>query len=127
MLNETFGWCWILAGLVSGALLGLFFRRADWLGGYDSLRRRLVRLGHISFFGLGILNLLFAQSAARLPLDGDALTLASWALVVGGVAMPAACGLTAWRERLHPVFVVPVAALITGVFVICRGLLFGGR
>ena len=30
------------------------------MGGYGSFRRRLARLGHISFFGLGFLNLLLA-------------------------------------------------------------------
>ncbi len=32
----------------------------EWLGDYSSLPRRLMRLGHIAFFGLGILNILMA-------------------------------------------------------------------
>ena len=35
-------------GVVSGATIGLFFHREAFLGGYDTWRRRLVRLGHPS-------------------------------------------------------------------------------
>src|SRR6185436_1938733 len=52
-------WLWILPGFLSGMVLGMFFHREDWLGGYASLRRRMYRLGHISFFGLGAVNLFF--------------------------------------------------------------------
>lgn len=115
MINAAFGWLWILAGLVSGALLGLFFRRENWLGGYASLPRRLVRLGHISFLGLGMLNVLFALSAPWLHLKDWQAGAASWGLIAGGVSMPAVCGLSAWNQRLVPLFVVPVACLIAAV------------
>ena len=35
-INEAFGWVWVLAGFLSGLVLGLFFQRDDWLGGYGS-------------------------------------------------------------------------------------------
>src|SRR3954451_12755656 len=54
------GWSGMLGGVVSGAVLGLFFHKENWMGGSASFRRRLARLGHISFFGLGFLNLLLA-------------------------------------------------------------------
>ena len=44
-LNFVAGWWLILAAFVSGTLIGLGFHREDFLGGYDSFRRRLVRLG----------------------------------------------------------------------------------
>ena len=122
-VNEAFGWVWILAGLVSGLVLGLFFHRDDWLGGYGSFRRRLIRLGHISFLGLGILNILFASSLPRLHLEGATAALASGALIVGGVTMPACCGLMAWRRGLHLLFAVPVASLLLGVSLIVRAIL----
>ncbi len=122
MNNLAFGWLWIACGFISGAIIGLFFRRSDWLGGYDALRRRLVRLGHISFFGLGLINILFALSLPQARLDDTDAQLAGAAMIVGGVAMPIACGLVAWRERLHPVFVLPVAALIYGGLTLTRGL-----
>ena len=111
-VNEIFGWVWVLVGFLSGLALGLGFHRDDWLGGYGSFRRRLIRLGHISFLGLGILNLLFAITGPRLGLGGAALRLASWAWIVGGVAMPACCALMAWRRGFYLLFGVPVASLV---------------
>lgn len=121
-LNEAFGWGWILLGFLSGAVLGLRFQREDFLGGYAALPRRMVRLGHISFFGLGLLNILFAQSAPRLRLDPVWLTLASFAFVVGGLTMPLCCGFMAWRRSLQPLFVIPVASLVLGAALACIGL-----
>ena len=123
-INEAFGWVWILAGFLSGLILGMFFQRDDWLGGYGSFRRRLIRLGHISFLGLGILNILFALSVEHLELAPATLTLASRALLVGGVTMPLCCGLMAWRRGLHALFGIPVASLVLGVSLIVRGMLF---
>ena len=55
--NILFAWVWIICGLISGTAIGLCFHQQDWLGGYTSWRRRMVRLGHISFLGTGLLNL----------------------------------------------------------------------
>jgi hypothetical protein len=121
--NEVFGWIWILAGLLSGTALGLRFHHEDWLGGYASARRRLIRLGHISFLGLGILNLLFTIGGPGLRLGPGALGLASFAFITGGVTMPLCCALMAWRRALHHVFVLPVASLLLGAGLAVWGLL----
>ncbi len=121
--NEVFGWVWILCGLVSGLVLGLRFHREDWLGGYASLPRRLIRLGHISFLGLGFLNVLFALAGPRLSLSPAWLALASWSLVTGGVTMPLCCALMAWRRVLQPAFAVPVTSLLLGASLTVLGLL----
>ena len=122
-INEAFGWVWILAGFLSGLVLGLFFQRDDWLGGYGSFRRRLIRLGHISFLGLGVLNILFALSVARIHLAPGTLELASRSLLVGGVTMPLCCALMAWRRGLHLLFAIPVASLVLGAALIVCGIL----
>ncbi len=77
MVNFYVGWIAILTGLVAGAAIGMFFHRDDWLEGYGSWRRRMLRLMHISLVGTGLLNLAFALSlyyvhtatAAADPLD----------------------------------------------------------
>jgi hypothetical protein len=114
-VNFVCGWLGMLAGALSGALIGLFFQRDDWLGGYASFRRRLVRLGHIACFGLGFVNVLFALSAPAAPSSPAALQVASWSLVAGAISMPTCCFLCAWRRTLRPLFVVPVAAVVTGI------------
>jgi len=122
-LNEAFGWVWILVGFVTGLLLGLGFHRDDWLGGYGSFRRRLIRLGHISFLGLGFINILFALSGPRIALGPGPMSFASWALIAGGVTMPACCGLMAWRREFYWTFGVPVACLLTGAGLTVVGIL----
>lgn len=112
MANEAFGWLWIVMGFFSGAVIGVGFLRDDFLGGYAAERRRLVRLGHISFFGLGILNVLFAVGSPPRMLEGTLLTAASWGLIAGGVLMPVCCLTVAWRRELKPVFAAPVLSLI---------------
>ena len=120
-INLIAGWLGMLAGVLSGAVVGLFFHRDDWMGGYGSYRRRLMRLGHIAFFGLGFLNLMFAATSAQLYLRGNYAALASGALVVGAIAMPACCFLSAWRKPLRHLFPVPVLAVTTGILSILAG------
>jgi hypothetical protein len=116
-LNLLMAWAWILAGFGSGALLGLRFAREHWLGGYSSLRRRMVRLGHISFFGLGFINLMFWLTTKLLPeLSGPLLHIASLALLIGAATMPVCCLVLACSPALkpHTLFAVPVASLLAG-------------
>jgi hypothetical protein len=109
-MNWIAGWWLILAGFASGAALGLFFHRADWLGGYGSFRRRMLRLGHIACAALGMLNLIVGLS-----------TQSSLLLVAGGAMMPAVCFLTAWKEKCRHLFFVPVLTLVTAVVLIMSG------
>ncbi len=69
LVNLYAGWIAILVGLVAGASIGLFFHREEWLGGYDSWRRRMLRLAHISLVGTGLLNLAFAFSCNSLDMS----------------------------------------------------------
>jgi len=120
-LNLIGGWLGMLAGVVSGAVLGLFFHRDDWMGGYGSYRRRLARLGHIAFFGLGFVNLLFAATSAELSLQGSALAIASWSLIAGAITMPVCCFLSAWRKPFRHLFPVPVLSVTAGILAILIG------
>ena len=137
-INLVGGWLGMLAGVLSGAVVGLFFHRDDWMGGYGSYRRRLTRLGHISFFGLGFLNLVFVATSTQLFLDRICLALLTVlsiagcaillyvmlygvALIVGAVTMPLCCFLSAWRKPLRCLFSVPVFAVTTGILSILVG------
>jgi hypothetical protein len=115
--NLLFAWLWILLGFGSGLGLGLFFHRENWLGGYGSLKRRMYRLAHISFFGLGAVNLLFWLTLPRIaPLEplATAVTTASWAFIIGGMAMPLCCVVMAHFPKARLIFAVPVVSLILG-------------
>ena len=113
----------MLAGTISGAAIGLFFHREDWLGGYASLRRRMLRLGHIAFFGLGFVNVLFALSAGALRLPSSYGRFAAAAFAVALVTMPLCCFLTAWRPRFRLLFPIPVAAMLCGLAALLGGVM----
>ena len=123
-MNEALGWLGIALGIVGGAMLGIGYDREGWMGGYGSLRRRLLRLGHIAFIALGFLNILFAHSVSRigLGLDARSLSMASWCLAIGAFAMPACCFLNAWRNSFKNLFAVPVVLLATGCVMVFYGL-----
>ncbi len=118
MLNWYFGWCSILAAFATGAWIGLFFYRENFLGGYDSFRRRILRLGHIAQAALGMMNVL--GGIDQLHRGSDYPWLGQWGLVVGGITMPLVCFLSAWRPGFRHWFFVPVVALIAGVVEILK-------
>jgi hypothetical protein len=94
--------------------MGLCFHRENWLGGYGSFPRRMIRLGHIACFGLGLINILFALTAATLvpfPIARAASTL----LVVGMITMPLNCFLTAWRKSFRHLFFIPAGSTLAGI------------
>ena len=104
--------------------MGLFFWREDWLGGYGSWRRRMTRLAHISFFGLGFINIAFELSVSQLALShGTGLVAASYCLCLGAATMPLVCYLAAWRQPFRHLFAVPVAAVMAGVAILAIAVL----
>jgi hypothetical protein len=111
MVNFYVGWFTIMAGLVTGAAIGLFFHRDDWLEGYDSWRRRMLRLTHISLVGTGLLNLAFALSLGYLG-AATPPQIPSTLFIVGAVSMPLVCGLSAWRKPMRHLFFIPVLSLV---------------
>lgn len=115
-------WIGFLCGVISGAVAGLFFHRENWLGGYGSYPRRLVRLGHISLFGLGFLNALFALTVAAREVPELSGHLASLGLLIGAITMPICCFAVAWRKSLRFLFPVPVASLLGGISLIVLAL-----
>ena len=120
-INLIGGWLAMLAGVLSGSIAGLLFHDENWLGGYSSFRRRLARLGHISFFGLGFVNLLFAATAGELFLRSGYLQVASVGLIVGAITMPICCYLTAWKKPMRHLFPIPVVSVAIGIAAILAG------
>jgi hypothetical protein len=113
-MSLIFAWIWILAGFLSGMILGFWFHQERWLGGYASHRRRLYRLGHISFFGLGIVNLAFYVTARLAPLAGATVGWAAGAFIAGGILMPICCLIMAHWPQARMIFAAPIVCLTAG-------------
>jgi hypothetical protein len=114
MLNIHVAWVGFLLGCAVGAVSGLFFHDIGWLGGYDSWQRRMIRLAHIAFIGLGFVNLLFALTAKALGLN-TGLQGISVLLIVGAITMPAVCYLSAWKPVLRNLFFIPAMSVTVGI------------
>lgn len=114
--NLSVAWIGIFFGLVSGSLLGLFFQREEWLEGYGSWRRRLLRLGHISFFGIAFLNLAFVFSASRLKLE-EPLWIPAICFAIAEFTMPSVCFASAFYKPARVLFPIPVISLLVGTFI----------
>lgn len=114
MINVHAAWIGFFLGCLAGAVPGLFFHDNDWLGGYGSWQRRMIRLAHISFFGIGLLNLSFALTARTFGLEAG-LQTTSVLLLVGAVAMPLVCYLSAWQTAFRHLFFIPAMSVTIGV------------
>jgi hypothetical protein len=121
-MNIYAAWIAFLMGCVAGAIPGLLFHNKDWLGGYTSWQRRMIRLGHIAFFGLGILNLLFVFTARHLGIT-TGINLPSVLLIVGLYSMPIVCYLSAWRQMFRNLFFIPAGSVIFGISLFLRRIL----
>ena len=120
--NMVAGWSGMLLGLFAGASIGLFFHQESFAGGYASFRRRLMRLGHVAFFGLGILNVLYALT---LKLSGVELrypVIASASLVAAAALMPLVCFLSAWKMPFRHLFAIPVVCVAVSLALLIEGL-----
>jgi hypothetical protein len=112
-LNILAAWLGILAGVLLGVAQGLFFHDENWLGGYASWRRRLMRLGHVSFFGIAGLNLAFTWTVKN-PLWKPDSAVPAAALALAQALMPAVCYLAAWHKPMRRLFFLPVTCVLVG-------------
>jgi len=114
MVNIFAGWIAIFAGIVTGTFTGYFFHDEQFLGGYGGWPRRLVRLGHVAFFGLGIINLGFALTVQALGIESGIKT-SSILLIIGAITMPLVCYLAAYRKPFRHLFFIPVSSVLAAV------------
>jgi hypothetical protein len=101
--------------------MGLFFHIDDWAGGYSTFRRRLLRLGHVSLVGLGILNIMFGLTANSAGHAAVLPNVAVGGMILGGITMPLCCYLTAWRKSFRHLFPIPVVSVAVGVVLLLWG------
>jgi hypothetical protein len=115
MINIATAWIGFALGVISGAVPGLFFHKQEWLGGYTSWPRRLIRLAHISFFGIGFLNLGLGLTGLALGVESQT---ASVLMIVGAVTMPAVCYASAFRPVMRNLFFIPAGSVFVAIVMI---------
>lgn len=129
--NRRVGWVCMCLGIASGLILGLWsfdgpLPVPEWLGAYDQTGRRLVRLGHIAFLGLGILNVLLAGELRRRLLPAWGRRTASWAMNFGNVFLPLTLFAAAAYRPLKGVMAAPALAVFLALLLTAYGVCCGG-
>jgi len=74
----------------------------------------MVRLGHVSFFGLGFINLAYALSLDHMDI-GNPNQIPSVLLIIGALTMPVVCYLSAWRKQARHLFFLPAGSVLLGI------------
>lgn len=128
--NRVVGWCSLAAGAITGLVLGLWSFDGpvpvpEVLGAYDQTGRRLARLGHIAFFGLGILNILLATELLELRLTDGARRLASRAMNFGNIFLPLTLFAAALFRPLKYAMSLPATAVAIAMVVVAAGIVAG--
>ncbi len=118
--NRAIGFTSLLIGVVSGMILGLWsfggpIPAPEALTEYNDLPRRFLRLGHIAFFGLGLINLAIAGHWQRLDLGRPAARRALWLMNLGNLGLPPVLLAAAWQPALLYLMPVPVICVFAAL------------
>lgn len=125
-LNLAVGWASLAVGAITGLVLGIWsfggpIPVPEWIGDYDALPRRLLRLGHIAFFGLGILNIALAHHLRRTRTFGFPSGLSLGAMNLGNIFLPLTLIAAAAYEPAKYLMSLPAIAvtlaLVVGAYV----------
>lgn len=130
-LAPIIAWTSILMGAFSGLVLGLWsfhgpLPTPEWIGGYDALPRRFLRLAHIAFFALGMLHLLVARQIAATPVRPLTDRFALLAMAFGNLAMPLTLIAASVLEPLKYLAAVPALALTFAFSIAAMGAIRHG-
>jgi hypothetical protein len=124
--NGAVGWASVAAGVGVGLVMGLWSFDGPmpvpaWLGEYGDTSRRLARLGHIAFIGLGILDILADRELRQTTLGPRATTAASWLLIAGNTLLPITLfAAAAWRP-LKYLMPLPAMAVFAALVLLALG------
>jgi len=129
--NRVIGWGSLSTGVLTGLILGLWsfdgpLSTPAWLGEYGDTARRLARLGHIAFFGLGILNLFLARELLRLPLSARARRIAAVTMNFGNIGLPLTLFLAAAYPPAKYVLSIPASSVLVALVITFLGVVRSG-
>jgi hypothetical protein len=125
--NRRVGWICMAFGAGTGLVMGLWSFNGpvptpQWLGDYQDVARRLARLGHIAFFGLGILNVLLAHELSAQRINGRSRRIASAAMNFGNIFLPVTLFAAAAYHPLKYLMPFPAMAVFVALTVTAWGL-----
>lgn len=117
-MNRTIGWFSLAVGIATGLVMGMWSFDGPaptpaWLGEYGDTSRRLARLGHIAFIGLGLINILLAHELPLSSLSARAKRIASRHMNFGNIVLPITLfAAAAWRPAKYAMAVPATAVFV---------------
>src|SRR3989338_6035531 len=113
--NIKFGWLWILVGIFVGAIMSMWSFNGPFVspvGDYDSLPRRMLRLSHIAFIALAMINILYGYEIDKVKLKEKFKSLGSNFILYGAILMPLVLMGAVFYENLKYFAVIPIFLII---------------
>ena len=92
-----------------------------WLGEYADTSRRLARLGHIAFIGLGLIDILIEREVVRSALGSAHRAVASWSMAIGNVLLPVALFAAAIYRPVKYFMAVPATLVFVALVLTAYG------
>ena len=122
--NISFGWFWILVGVIVGAVMSMWSFNGPLtspVGDYTSLPRRLLRLAHIAFIALGIINILYGYEIDRVKIKDKLKNVGSKCIIYGAIFMPLVLISAVFFEPLKYLAVIPAMLVMISLIIIVIG------
>ncbi len=126
--NISFGWIWILAGLIVGAIMGMWSFNGPMpspVGDYASLQRRMLRLSHIAFMALAIINILYGYEIDRIQLKNRLKSIGSICMICGAVLMPIFLIAAVFFEPMKYLTMISATLVIIAIAIMAVGQIKG--
>ncbi|MEZ5274858.1 MAG: hypothetical protein R3F07_00595 [Opitutaceae bacterium] len=126
-LNRVVAWFCLVLGAGTGLVMGIWsfdgpVRVPAWLGDYGETSRRLARLGHIAFFGIGMLNLFVVAELRRIHLSRLLARVALMAMNFGNIFLPLSLFLAAGFRPLKYFMSVPATLVFVALVIVAWGV-----
>ena len=122
-INIIFGWGWMIFGFILGMIVGLKFDKSDWLGGYISWERRMIRLSHVAFIMLSAINILYGHELPNTHLTETWQIIGSVLAIVGAVGIPVIVMIAAFYKKILFWLSIPVVSITIAGIIIFIGLI----
>jgi hypothetical protein len=122
-INILFGWAWMCVGLILGMTLGIWAEGEKWLDGYASITRRYLRLGHVAFIALSMINILYGRELGSAGLPVFVKIIGSPLMIFGAVGVPLTCISAAFCRKIKYILPLPALAIFTGISILVIGMI----
>ena len=123
-INVLFGWAWMCVGFISGMTLGMGAEGEQWFGGYASITRRYLRLAHVAFIALSVINILYGKELGSVALPTHIKSIGSALMIFGAGGVPIACISAAFYSKAKYFLPLPALAVLIGTAILVIGMIF---